>query len=262
MTIKIIPPLEELLLHFESSTGFKVTIIDHRGFFVGDQGQRLFPAPRYSHQGNISCTPGFKKGPCVAHCRHAMVAKSKSPEIAPFIHQCWRDVVEMVFPLHHQQQLCGLLYIGHGTNPLSFYGSPHEDLMNRMKWLKVFVDGFMHEILKYKYQHRNTLSDSIYQWLEAHVSQRPRVTQLAQHLNLSTSRCSHVVKEQLGQSFQQVVTKMKVNSAKGLLCNTQMRINEISTELGFTDAYHFSHFFKKEVGLSPRTYRTNLEQEN
>lgn len=35
-------------------------------------------------------------------------------------------------------------------------------------------------------------------------------------------------------------------------------INEIAFELGFTDEFHFSKYFKNEVEIAPKGYRENV----
>lgn len=49
--------------------------------------------------------------------------------------------------------------------------------------------------------------------------------------------------------------KRKLSTAKLLLKNTAMSINEISAKLGFANSHYFSNFFTKRVGKTPREYR-------
>ena len=47
----------------------------------------------------------------------------------------------------------------------------------------------------------------------------------------------------------------RVESAKELLLNTDLSISSISEEMGFTDIYTFSRFFKNATGISPTKFR-------
>jgi YesN/AraC family two-component response regulator len=49
-----------------------------------------------------------------------------------------------------------------------------------------------------------------------------------------------------------------MNTAKALLRNTAMSINEVSYYLGFANAHYFSNFFSKREGVSPKEYRMSL----
>lgn len=54
---------------------------------------------------------------------------------------------------------------------------------------------------------------------------------------------------------QKYINNIKVNIATELLETTELNISEIAQSLGFEDAYYFSNFFKKNVGISPFNYK-------
>jgi len=45
------------------------------------------------------------------------------------------------------------------------------------------------------------------------------------------------------------------------LRHSDLRLNEIAGEFGFTDESHFTKTFKKHKGVSPSAFRKNLEKE-
>jgi transcriptional regulator GlxA family with amidase domain len=47
----------------------------------------------------------------------------------------------------------------------------------------------------------------------------------------------------------------RISRAKELLSSSKMSIESIAAECGFSSANYFSLIFKKEVGISPRSYR-------
>ena len=52
---------------------------------------------------------------------------------------------------------------------------------------------------------------------------------------------------------------IRINAARSLLANTDLKISEISIRCGFDDPYYFSRIFKKVVGLPPKEYRIRWE---
>lgn len=52
--------------------------------------------------------------------------------------------------------------------------------------------------------------------------------------------------------------------AKELLANENVSIRDIAYEVGYDDSNYFTNVFRKEIGVSPRTYRKQLDllQEN
>jgi AraC-like DNA-binding protein len=59
-----------------------------------------------------------------------------------------------------------------------------------------------------------------------------------------------------GTSIRQYQLQFKMRVARALLdTNSIMSIRAVAAELGFTDEFHFSRYFKKLVGTSPSEYR-------
>jgi AraC-like DNA-binding protein len=52
---------------------------------------------------------------------------------------------------------------------------------------------------------------------------------------------------------------MRIEKAKNLLLNPNLRISEIAYEIGFQSLTHFNRVFKKIIGQSPTEYRSQLK---
>lgn len=81
----------------------------------------------------------------------------------------------------------------------------------------------------------------------------------AQRQSMTTRHLSAVVKDITGKSASQVIALIVMNEAKVLLNSSNKPVSEISSTLGFSDQYSFSHFFKKHLGESPSDYRKQFE---
>ncbi|WP_292008120.1 helix-turn-helix domain-containing protein [Chryseobacterium sp.] len=81
----------------------------------------------------------------------------------------------------------------------------------------------------------------------------------AERQSITTRHLSSVVKTITGKSASQIIALIIINEAKVLLNSTKKPVYEISTILGFSDQYSFSHFFKKHLEVSPRQYRYQFE---
>lgn len=62
-----------------------------------------------------------------------------------------------------------------------------------------------------------------------------------------------------GMNFIDYVTQYRMNKARELLRNTDMKINEIAESVGYQPAY-FIRLFKKAEGLTPGQYRENAHR--
>ncbi|MFC5873496.1 AraC-type DNA-binding protein [Chryseobacterium arachidis] len=77
--------------------------------------------------------------------------------------------------------------------------------------------------------------------------------------SITTRHLSSVLKEVTGMSASQMIALIVLNEAKVLLNSSNKPVSEISSILGFSDQYSFSHFFKKHLGESPTQYRNQFE---
>jgi AraC-like DNA-binding protein len=64
-----------------------------------------------------------------------------------------------------------------------------------------------------------------------------------------------VLKDFTGKTTSEIISSRIVQEAKILLKETTWNVSEIAYSLGFEEVAHFSNFFKKQVNLSPLSYR-------
>lgn len=80
---------------------------------------------------------------------------------------------------------------------------------------------------------------------------------LAEKVNISVSYISAILKKEKNTTFVKYLTTLRMEKAKELLKNPNLKIVDIAENIGFSEAYYFSHSFKKYQGVSPKEYRTN-----
>ena len=78
-------------------------------------------------------------------------------------------------------------------------------------------------------------------------------------VNASTFYFCKMFKKGTGVNFTEYVCRVRIESAKNLLLNPNLRISEIAYEVGFQSLTHFNRVFKKTVGESPTEYRAKLK---
>jgi AraC-like DNA-binding protein len=82
--------------------------------------------------------------------------------------------------------------------------------------------------------------------------------QVAKAVNASTFYFCKMFKKATGLNFTEYLSRVRVEKAKNLLLNPNLRISEIAYEVGFQSLTHFNRVFKKIVGRSPTEYREQL----
>lgn len=79
---------------------------------------------------------------------------------------------------------------------------------------------------------------------------------VAQHACLSCSHLCFLLKKDTGMSFKTILTRARVEKAKELLTlRPDLRITDVSQEVGFGELSHFERMFKRIAGCSPKQYR-------
>ena len=89
---------------------------------------------------------------------------------------------------------------------------------------------------------------------------------VAGHVALSNNHFCTVFSQEMGVTFTEYLTSVRIGRAKELLGTTSMRTGDVAYAVGYNDPHYFSYLFKKNTGLSPRDWRKeknlNRESEN
>ena len=87
----------------------------------------------------------------------------------------------------------------------------------------------------------------------------PLVSYFADKAHLSPNYFGDLVKKTTGKSAKVYIQSFMIDIAKERLTSTSLNINEIAISLGFQYPQHFTRFFRRMVGSSPRIYRMNKQ---
>jgi len=82
--------------------------------------------------------------------------------------------------------------------------------------------------------------------------------QVAKAVNTSVFYFCKMFKKATGLNFTDYVSRTRIEKAKNLLLNPNLRVSEIAFEVGFQSLTHFNRVFKKIVGESPTEYRGEI----
>jgi two-component system, response regulator YesN len=107
-------------------------------------------------------------------------------------------------------------------------------------------------------QYRNLIHQAK-EYLELHYTDPElSLNEVAAQANLSASHFSVVFSQETGQTFKEYLTKIRINKAKELLRMTALRSADIAYQVGYNDPHYFSSVFKKNTGLSPIEFRSQI----
>ena len=96
------------------------------------------------------------------------------------------------------------------------------------------------------------------QFIEENQAEDISLGQVAKAVNTSTFHFCKMFKKATGLHFTDYVSRVRIEKAKNLLLNPNLRVSEIAYEVGFQSLTHFNRVFKKITGESPTVYRRQL----
>ncbi len=102
------------------------------------------------------------------------------------------------------------------------------------------------------------LATDFQQLLETHFIDQRELPFYAEALHLTPDSFSKKIKKQLGKTPTQLLQERLVLEAKKQLHLTYKSIKEVAFYLNFDDPFYFSRFFKKHVGVSPKSFREHV----
>ncbi|MCM8816708.1 MAG: AraC family transcriptional regulator [Candidatus Omnitrophica bacterium] len=92
-------------------------------------------------------------------------------------------------------------------------------------------------------------------FIEENFAKPLSLKQLSYSLNISPFHLSHLFTRYAGISFKQYLTRRRIEEAKKLLQDSDLKIFAVSRRCGFPSENSFTKAFKKLTGTSPLSYR-------
>ncbi len=86
------------------------------------------------------------------------------------------------------------------------------------------------------------------------------VNQVCGHLHISAGYFSGMFKKEVKLTFVSYLMNLRMEAAKELLLTTELKSFEIAEKVGFSEPNYFSFCFKKQVGISPKEYRSRSKE--
>ena len=189
---------------------------------------------------------------CVQHCAVRLRRRIRRDRPEVLFWRCRHGYFQVVAPVFRDDLLTGVLFAGLWKRPL-----PKALIREIAAVLPVLAEGLtarMEEALTAA-PRRVTLRARVLAMLGEEYAKPLTVRHLAHFLSLSPSRASHVVKEEFGKSFSQLLRSIRLEKAGRRLIAEPLRVSEAARLCGFSSVNYFSEAFQKEFGVSPRVWQ-------
>lgn len=136
------------------------------------------------------------------------------------------------------------------------------DLYDRTFTLEEYVD-FMDRLIEAcivsmewkRTQKQNQTIEKAVSFIQANYGKDISLEDTALHVHMNASYFSSYFKLENGCSFVEYVTSLRMEKAKTLMLDSQLRLYEIAQMVGYQEVKYFSRLFKKKMGVTPAEYR-------
>ena len=78
--------------------------------------------------------------------------------------------------------------------------------------------------------------------------------------NYNSNYLGKIFRKEMGDSFNNILDTIRIANAKRLLLETDMKVYQISEQVGYSNIDYFYLKFKKYVGISPKEYKKEMEK--
>ncbi len=134
------------------------------------------------------------------------------------------------------------------------------DAISSMDGTKQYVSNLLHKALQIRDQisrcRYSSMMDKAIGYMKNHFADHDiDLKTVAQVANISATYFSGVFSQQMGKTFVEYLTELRMQLARELLRCSDKSSGEIAYEVGYKDSHYFSFLFKKINGCSPREYR-------
>lgn len=271
--------IENILRDFYTITGIRVAFVSH------DMKFSVNVPKESSSFCNILKGDSLATARCIECDRYAFEEANRTRNL--FVYQCHAGLREAVAPIFFAEKLLGYLMMGQTLN-----GKPDknswENALQRCKDFKIdynelesafynlqsldidkiiSASGIMEICAKYIHLSKLVnvrqpmLLEKIKNFIDNNLHNNITISDLSTSLNLSRSYLSHVIKASLNTSLTKYIIDRRLEKAKSLLEQTDLKISDIAVSTGFQDQNYFARIFKRHYGVSATEHRTKSKIE-
>ncbi|MDF2942122.1 MAG: two component transcriptional regulator, AraC family [Herbinix sp.] len=92
-------------------------------------------------------------------------------------------------------------------------------------------------------------------YIEKNYDQDLKLEGIAKIFNYNSAYLGKVFKKEMGESFNNVLDTIRIENAKRLLLESNLKVYQVSKQVGYSNIDYFYSKFKKNVGISPKEYK-------
>lgn len=186
-----------------------------------------------------------------------------------------KDILQR-YPIQYTQQLCRATvqlleeyarviqpYMGEEALDIAALGNLFDypgirDYLQALQQQLLRLNHFYYE-LKCSYRNSQDLNEAI-RYIHENYHKPLDLAMVSNHVSLNYAYFSNLFKKNIGKGFAEYLRDVRLDKARRLLAETDYKIVEISTMVGYESYKSFTRVFREAVGRQPTEYRQMMRQ--
>ncbi|HWJ77551.1 MAG TPA: response regulator [Niallia sp.] len=99
--------------------------------------------------------------------------------------------------------------------------------------------------------------EEVIKYIKEHYTEQIRLEDVAKLANFNENYFSLLFRNEMGITFQDYITRLRIEKALQLLKNSNLSTEEVSSHVGYPNGNYFVKVFKKVTGITVSQYRSN-----
>lgn len=128
-------------------------------------------------------------------------------------------------------------------------------------WIMNMVRSMNEVMLKDSVPKKKDVIVEAKEYIRQHYNQNITLNDISKQFYINPYYFSQLFKKKTGMTYQKYLTDYRVDRAKKLLAETELRIYEVCRLVGYSDVNHFNQIFERAEGMKPSEYRQKYAQD-
>lgn len=188
----------------------------------------------------------------ISDVANAWIIKIKEERYPSAVVKDW--LLKLLLDLKLQQNSMHLVGTAPSAETLSKDISDIDSFAELQEWLAAYLQSASSGTEVAAGSKRSEMKEA-YKYVSLNLHRRISLEEVAEHLHLNASYFSRLFKKEMGITFIEHVTHMKMERAKELLDQTPHTVGAICEQLGYDNQSYFIKTFKSHTGVTPVEYR-------
>lgn len=131
----------------------------------------------------------------------------------------------------------------------------HSGAMGTVAYFKKLQELLVNEAEKRIDNTVKSVAESVVKYINSHISENVSTSVLSDVTGYSSGYLSRIFRQEIGMSIHDYVAQTRMNLAKEMLVNTNLKIYEVAKNCGYENTTYFIKIFRISTGITPQDYR-------